>query len=314
MCVTIGQLRCKSALGAPWSWPASVDTLDLSISSEEGVLMGQPSKWSSESREQAVELVRATGKTVAEVARAGKSADAKRQEFARLRAAGLTRAEAAEQVGVDRRSAADWDKGIRVFYGGRVYPDGRIVHYRPEQRLAAVTSPRASYVQGEPVDLGRVERVIHSRYLSLLERERLYDLHRAGLSMRSIAVELGRAPSTISRELARNTTSTRGYLPHGAHRASVQRRRRPKQHKLLEGSTLRRYVEARLRKKWSPQQISHRLIKEFPRRPGDAGEHRDDLPGDLRPCPRRAQTRAGSPAATRARRAQTTPRSERSHT
>lgn len=160
----------------------------------------------------------------------GKSADAKRQEFTRLRAAGLTRAEAADQAGVDRRSAADWDKGIRVFYGGRIYPDGRIVRYRPEQRLAAVKSPRASYVQGEPVDLARVEQVIHSRYLSLLERERLHDLHRAGLSMRAIAVELGRAPSTISRELARNATTSRGYLPHGAHRASVQRRRRPKQY------------------------------------------------------------------------------------
>jgi IS30 family transposase len=80
----------------------------------------------------------------------------------------------------------------------------------------------------------------------------------------AIAVELGRAPSTVSRELARNATSIRGYLPHGPHRASVQRRRRPKQHKLIEGSTLREYVKARLRKKWSPQQISHRLIKDFP--------------------------------------------------
>lgn len=103
----------------------------------------------------------------------GVSADAKRKEFAQLRAAGLTRAQAAERVGVDRRSAADWDKGIRVFYGGRVYPDGRVVHYRPEQRLAAVTSPRASYVHGEPVDLASVERVIHARYLSLMEREAL---------------------------------------------------------------------------------------------------------------------------------------------
>ncbi|MGH2179900.1 IS30 family transposase, partial [Enterococcus faecalis] len=33
---------------------------------------------------------------------------------------------------------------------------------------------------------------------------------------------------------------------------------------LIEGSTLQRYVEARLGKKWSPQQISHRLIKDFP--------------------------------------------------
>ena len=46
-----------------------MDTLSLGISPEEGVLMGRPSKFSAEFREQAVELVRATGKTVAEVAR-----------------------------------------------------------------------------------------------------------------------------------------------------------------------------------------------------------------------------------------------------
>jgi transposase len=46
-----------------------VDTLSLGISPEEGVLMGRPSKFSPEFREQAVELVRATGKTIAEVAR-----------------------------------------------------------------------------------------------------------------------------------------------------------------------------------------------------------------------------------------------------
>jgi transposase len=46
-----------------------VDTLSLGIWPEEGVLMGRPSKFSPEFREQAVELVRATGKTIAEVAR-----------------------------------------------------------------------------------------------------------------------------------------------------------------------------------------------------------------------------------------------------
>jgi transposase len=46
-----------------------VDTLSLGVSPEEGVLMGRPSKFSAEFREQAVELVRATGKTIAEVAR-----------------------------------------------------------------------------------------------------------------------------------------------------------------------------------------------------------------------------------------------------
>jgi transposase len=46
-----------------------VDTLILGTSPEEGVLMGRPSKYSPEFREQAVELVRATGKPVAQVAR-----------------------------------------------------------------------------------------------------------------------------------------------------------------------------------------------------------------------------------------------------
>lgn len=46
-----------------------MDTLSLGRSPEEGVLMGRPSAFSPEFREQAVELVKATGKTVAEVAR-----------------------------------------------------------------------------------------------------------------------------------------------------------------------------------------------------------------------------------------------------
>ena len=46
-----------------------MDTLILGTSPEEGVLMGRPSKYSPVFREQAVELVKATGKTVAEVAR-----------------------------------------------------------------------------------------------------------------------------------------------------------------------------------------------------------------------------------------------------
>ncbi|MFX6728753.1 helix-turn-helix domain-containing protein, partial [Acinetobacter baumannii] len=46
-----------------------------------------------------------------------------------------------------------------------------------------------------------------ARYLSLLERERLKDLQQDGLSIRQIAIAMGRAPSTISRELRRNTVS-----------------------------------------------------------------------------------------------------------
>ena len=51
----------------------------------------------------------------------GVNVDARRDEFLKLRADGLTRAEAAERAGADKRSAHAWDRGIRQFYGGRVY-------------------------------------------------------------------------------------------------------------------------------------------------------------------------------------------------
>ncbi|AHH20222.1 putative transposase [Nocardia nova SH22a] len=197
----------------------------------------------------------------------GKSAEPPREEFLRLRRAGRSPAEAAAAVGADKRSAQDWDKGIRVFYGGRVYPDGRVVRYRQDQILAGVKSPRGSYRQQDRIDLERVERVIDRRYLSLVERERLHDLRRTGMTIRAIAAAVGRSPSTISRELRRNTNSARGYMPHSAHRESVRRRARSRKPKLLTHDELREYVRSRLRRRWSPEQISHRLIKDFPDRP-----------------------------------------------
>ncbi|MFI7531452.1 IS30 family transposase [Nocardia salmonicida] len=53
-------------------------------------------------------------------------------------------------------------------------------------------------------------------------------------------------------------------MPHTAHRLSVKRRARPRPPKLVANTALRLYVQAKLNKKWSPQQISHRLIKDFP--------------------------------------------------
>jgi transposase-like protein len=188
-----------------------------------------------------------------------------REESLRLRAAGLTRAQARVRVGADARSATDWDKGITTINRGRVYPDGRVVRY-PERNNGSVPQRRSRAIGGS-VDLDVVEKIIHPRYLSLIEREQLQDLLRSGLSIRKIASELGRSPSTICRELNRNTVSSRGYMPHTAHRLSVKRRARPRQPKLLAHQDLRLYVQAKLNKKWSPQQISHRLIKDFPTSP-----------------------------------------------
>jgi transposase, IS30 family len=61
-------------------------------------------------------------------------------------------------VRVDKRSAADWDKGIRIVHGGREYPDGRVVRYGQGKILPGVKSLRAASVYGEQVDLERVER------------------------------------------------------------------------------------------------------------------------------------------------------------
>ena len=72
----------------------------------------------------------------------------------------------------------------RVFLKGRVYPDGRVVLYRLAEILANVKNPRSAWIKGEWVELSRVEQVINSRYVSLLERGRLKDLQSSGLPIR----------------------------------------------------------------------------------------------------------------------------------
>ena len=92
-------------------------------------------------------------------------------------------------------------------------------------------------------------------------------MQRSGISIRVIAAELGRSLSTMSRELRRNTISKRGYMPHTAHRLSVQRRRRPRESKLVTNDGFREYVREKLRMRWSPEQISHRIRMDFPDSP-----------------------------------------------
>ena len=74
-------------------------------------------------------------------------------------------------------------------------------------------------------------RVINERHLSLVEREEISRGLAAGLSLRSIASELGRAPSTICRELNANGGLQR-YRALTAERAARRRARRPKVAKL----------------------------------------------------------------------------------
>lgn len=191
-------------------------------------------------------------------------ANERKAKFLQLRADGVPRAEAARQLGIEQHQAMDWDRGVRSFAKGRVYPDGRVVLYNQDEILASVRRPRTTWAQGEHIRLDRVEQLIDARYLSLIERERIKDLAGQGLSVRKIASRLGRAPSTISRELQRNATNQGAYLPHTAHRLSVKRRFRPKQAKLAVPGPLLDYVAAKLEKRWSPEQITNRLRKDHP--------------------------------------------------
>ena len=106
------------------------------------------------------------------------------------------------------------------------------------------------------------QRCRGSRQLSLAEREEISRGLAAGESMRSIASGLGRAPSTISRELARS--GGRGsYRAHIAEREAWKRARRPQVCKLAAKPQLRRVVEEKLQVRWSPQQISRWLADTY---------------------------------------------------
>ena len=107
-------------------------------------------------------------------------------------------------------------------------------------------------------------RSTSARYLSLAERERIADGLRQGLSIRAIAAELQRAPSTVSREVRRNGGPVRGrYGPFAADRFAEARARRPKRSKVERHPPLLRFIRGRLCKRWSPVQISQALRREF---------------------------------------------------
>jgi IS30 family transposase len=137
------------------------------------------------------------------------------------------------------------------------------------------------------------------RYLSFAEREEIAILRANGSGVRQIARQVGRSPSTISRELRRNAATRGGGFDYRATTAqwhADRRARRPKPAKLAANPRLRRYVQERLAgviatpdgtsvrgpqvrwigrrhgrrqhrrwaRSWSPEQIANRLVVEFP--------------------------------------------------
>jgi IS30 family transposase len=156
-------------------------------------------------------------------------------EYWRLILCGVGTVAACRTVGITRKTGYRW----RAEHGGR-----------PPERLA--------------------EHVRSGRYLSLLERQRIATLRERGLGVREIAERLGRAASTVSRELRRNTLAhDRGvYDANLAHARARQRLRRARGGRLLRDEQLRAQVEAKLELEWSPEQIAAWLRSAFPDRTG----------------------------------------------
>lgn len=108
--------------------------------------------------------------------------------------------------------------------------------------------------------------------LTVLEREEISRSLAAGRSLRAIASQLGRSPSTICREVDRNGGAKR-YRAASAELMAAERARRPKQCKLALNEPLNALVAELLAEDWSPQQISGWLAKHHERDPGMQVSH-----------------------------------------
>jgi transposase, IS30 family len=112
---------------------------------------------------------------------------------------------------------------------------------------------------------GNGERAGSGRYLSAAEREEIAVGLARELPLREIARRLGRSPPAVSREVRGNSLGGI-YRAHLAGREARERARRPKPAKLAVSDELREWVQQKLEKNWSPEEISHRLRVEFPDR------------------------------------------------
>jgi len=168
---------------------------------------------------------------------------AKRQRFVELRERGWSILAAAREAGVSRTTGNNWSRGYKT------YRRGQVAGFVPALERLAV-------------------RQVSARFLSQDERIEIADLHHAALSIRQIAALLGRAPSTISRELRRNAAGSGGYRPFDAHRRATARRARDHRRRVETNGELRQLICELLAQRWSPQQISRQLRLRFPGEPG----------------------------------------------
>ncbi|WP_327074548.1 IS30 family transposase [Kitasatospora purpeofusca] len=166
---------------------------------------------------------------------------AEREEYFRLVRQGYSNKEASRLVGVHERTGREWRNG-------RTDPSRFRAPAHPERAPAAVPA--------------------ESRYLREDERIHIADRLREKATIRAIAAEPGRGPSTVGREIQRNCHPESGrYRPHAAQARADARRPRPKPGKIGQNPQLRDFIQDHLDLKWSPEQICQALRAQFPERP-----------------------------------------------
>lgn len=134
------------------------------------------------------------------------------------------------------------------------------------QQIAQLFDRNHTSVQGILVRTGGIRPAQRHRSrlaLTLAEREEISRAVAAGHSIRSMATLLGRAPSTISREIQRNG-GQQWYRASQADQAAWDRAQRPKPCKLGQNRSLAGIVAGRLQSLWSPEQIAGWLKRTYP--------------------------------------------------
>jgi IS30 family transposase len=134
------------------------------------------------------------------------------------------------------------------------------------QQIAQLFDRNHSTVQGILSRTGGIRPASRRRSrlaLTLAEREEISRAVVTGQSIRSVARQLGRAPSTISRELQRNG-GQQCYRASQADQMAWDRSCRPKSCKLVENRALAHIVADKLRLQWSPEQIAGWLKRTYP--------------------------------------------------
>lgn len=106
---------------------------------------------------------------------------------------------------------------------------------------------------------------VHMKRLTKYEREQIACMNTQGLKVREIARKIGRDHSVISRELKRNCGQLSEYEAEKAQHFAERRAKKTNVRKIAKHERLKWYIRARLREKWSPEQIAGRLKNHPPK-------------------------------------------------